>query len=169
MDPTSPWNIQVKKNKSYTIQGEVVQDNSTKKLPSLFLDALGGGKPRSLVSTSKTSIVSREVDEDDKPPTTSIFSLNYSPVKEASFNSLSNTVTILGFPPNKWKQVKEIAEKLDKIVDFKKPLGENGNWMVVTFISGVGVSRMLDFDGKLIDDSWVLSVKVGVSISIFML
>jgi hypothetical protein len=156
-DPTSPWNVKVKKNTNYNIQESLEPSQETeKKLPSLFLDALGGGKPK--ITSHKTSVAFKEVEsvEDDKPPLNSIYSLNF------QSNSYSNTVTLIGYPPSKDAKVIEIAEKIDQILDIKRS-GQNGNWMVVTFASFRGVEKMLEYDGKLIDDSWVLTVKVGVS------
>jgi hypothetical protein len=161
-DPTSPWNIKVKKNTNYTIQDSLEPSltESEKKLPSLFLDALGGGKPKT-ISHKTSSISFKEVEalEDDTPPLNSIYSLNFSQIQNK--NSSNTTVTLIGFPPSKEGKVLEIAEKLDQILEIKKS-GKNGNWMVITFNSFRGVERILEYDGKMIDDSWILTVKVGV-------
>ena len=120
---------------------------------------------------------SSHIDEDDRPPVTSIFSLNpavsltdaYKPEYKVPDSNATTplknatTVTVIGFPPYKWRQVLEMAKSLDSVISFKKSDDEvNGNWMVITFASKQGVMAIKDYDGKMIDDSWILSVKMGV-------
>ena len=71
------------------------------------------------------------------------------------------TVTLIGFPPSKWRQVLDFAKTMDSVVSFRKSDDENGNWMVLTFASIKGVSKMKEFDGQLCDGSWFLTVKLG--------
>ena len=198
---TSPWNIKTKAKESFDYSQkptETLTEKST--FPSLFLDALGGGKPKSPYSrkNSPRPMEVSNVDEDDRPPVSSIFSLN--PLQAASFTlgststnftntstpqstntsnnhammSTSNastplknatSVTLLGFPPYKWNQVLDLAKSVDNVISFRKSDDENGNWMVVTFATRQGVLAIKEYDGKLIDNSWALSVKMGVGYS----
>lgn len=122
------------------------------------------------------------IDEDDRPPVSSIFSLHPSMTTTTSTPQLFNqsfavntpssasstplknatSVTLLGFPPYKWNQVLDLAKSLDTVVSFRKSDDQNGNWMVITFASRQGVLAIKEYDGQLIDNSWVLTVKMGV-------
>lgn len=181
---TSPWNIKTKSKESFDYSQktpEVTVENST--FPSLFLDALGGGKPKSPYSrkNSPQLLENSNIDEDDRPPVSSIFSLNpsmtsttntpplfhqtsYSVNTPLSTTPLKNatSVTLLGFPPYKWNQVLDLAKSLDTVVSFRKSDDQNGNWMVITFATRQGVLAIKEYDGQLIDNSWVLTVKMGV-------
>ena len=71
------------------------------------------------------------------------------------------TVTLIGFPPAKWRQVLDFAKTMDTLVSFRKSDDANGNWMVVTFATSKGVTKIKDYDGQLFDGSWFLAVKFG--------
>lgn len=71
------------------------------------------------------------------------------------------TVTLMGFPPAKWRQVLDLAKTMDTVLSFRKSDDEHGNWLVVTFSTTRGVSKMREYDGQLCDGSWFLTVRLG--------
>ena len=71
------------------------------------------------------------------------------------------TVTLMGFPPAKWRQVLDLAKTMDTVLSFRKSDDEQGNWLVVTFSTARGLSKMREYDGQLCDGSWFLTVRLG--------